>query len=411
MAKRSIQLLLLGFLIVACIHESVAEAESLSISGKPLEGKFVKQNGITVVKSPNTLQLDDYFVWGGTVIEGKDNKYHMLFSLWECGEKWAAFQDGWLIHSKIAYAVSNYPNKGFEFQKIVLRGRIFEGDSTAWDAQSVHNPHIGEFNKKYCLYYTGTCDPGPQPKGSLGENLSKRDRLQQNQKIGVIEFNSFQDLLTGEFKRPDKPLLIPRTRVKKDNVFNPSPARTIAKPDNLIVVNPSVVYRPSDGKYLLYFKGNMWDPNWRGVHGVAIGNSPVGPFTALDNFVFDIRLEDGKIASAEDPYVWYCKKLNRFYAVIKDFTGRITGSEPGLAILVSSDGINWQKPAHSLFMNKELLFTNGQRLDVSNLERPQLLMNEDGSPSVMYCACSVEPVRDKKDGSTFNVQISLRMKK
>ena len=362
MTKRHIQVVLLGFMIVACLHESAAEAESLPLSGKPLEGKFIKYKGITVVKSPNTLQLEGYFVWGGTVIEGKDKKYHMLFSLWECGEKRAAFQDGWLINSKIAYAFSDYPHKGFEFQKIVLRGRIFDGDSSAWDAQSVHNPHIKEFNQKYYLYYTGTCDPGPQPKGSPGENLSKRDRLQQNQKIGVIEFESFQDLLTGEFKRPDKPLLIPRTRVKKNNVFNPSPDGIVAKPDNLIVVNPSVVYRPSDEKYLLYFKGNLWDPNWRRVHGVAIGNSPAGPFAALDDFVFDIRLENGKIASAEDPYVWYYKKLNRFYAVIKDFTGKITGSMPGLAILVSSDGINWQKPVNSLFMKTELLFTNGRSL-------------------------------------------------
>ena len=267
------------------------------------------------------------------------------------------------------------------------------------------------FPHKYYLYYSGSRDPGPLPKGSPGENLKKRNRIQQNQKIGVIEFESFQDLLTGKFKRPDEPLLILRTRVKKNNVFNPSLEGTIAKPDNLIVVNPSVVYRPSDVKYLLYFKGNMWDPNWRGVHGVAIGDSPTGPFAAMEDFVFDIRLENGKIASAEDPYVWYYKKLNRFYAVIKDFTGKITGSMPGLAILVSSDGISWQKPANSFFMNKELLFTTGQRLTVNNLERPQLLINRDGSPSVFYCACSVEPVRDKKDGSTFNVHISLNMKK
>ena len=101
------------------------------------------------------------------------------------------------------------------------------------------------------------------------------------------------------FHRPDKPLLIPRTRVKKDNVVNPSPPGTIPKPDNMIVVNPSVVFRPTDGKYLLYFKGNLWDPQWRGVHGVAIGNTPTGPFSALDKFVFDIRTEDGKIASAD----------------------------------------------------------------------------------------------------------------
>ncbi len=383
---------------------------TLNISAGALDGTFYNQNERTIIKSPNTLQLTDYFVWGGSVIKGKDGKFHMLFSLWECGEDYAPFQDGWLINSKIAYAVSVYPHKDFKFQKIVLRGRMFEGDSSAWDAQSVHNPHLKEFNGKYYLYYTGSSDPGPLPIGSPGEHLNKRNRIQQNQKLGVIVFDSFQDLLYGDFNRPDNPLLIPRSRVKKDNVLNPSPHGTIPKPDNLIVVNPSVVRRPSDGKYLLYFKGNLWDPHWRGVHGVAIGDSPAGPFYAMDDFIFDVRLKNGKIASAEDPYVWYFKKQDLFYAVIKDFSGRITGSKPGLALLVSSDGINWQKPGNSLFMKKELLFSGGQKIDVRHLERPQLLINKNGSPEVLYCACSVEPVGNKKDGSTLNVQISLNIK-
>ena len=404
-------MIFLGLLIVVCHQDTKIQDLYLSLSADPLEGEFIGQNGRILVESPNTLQLEGYFVWGGSVIKGKDNKYHMLFSLWESGEEHVPFQDGWLIHSKIAYAVSDLPNKEFKFQNIVLRGRMLEGDSKAWDALSVHNPHIKEFNNTYYLYYTGACDPGPQPKGSPGENLDKRNRIQQNQKIGVIEFDSFLDLIKGEFERPDTPLLTPRTRVKEDSVINPSPAGTEAKPDNLIVVNPSVVFRPSDKKYLLYFKGNLWDPNWRGVHGVAIGNSPVGPFTALDDFVFDIRLENGRIASAEDPYVWFHKKMDMFYAVIKDFSGAITGSDPGLAILYSSDGINWLKPANSLFKKKELLFSNGQKLAVNNLERPQLLLDEDGSPLVLYGACSVEPVRDKKDGSTFNIHISLNIQK
>jgi hypothetical protein len=402
-----LSLLILGIILIFCNQEKKTTNTALEISANALEGYFEKLNGITIIHSPNTLQLENYFVWGGSVIKGEDGKYHMLFSLWESGEDFPPFQDGWLINSKIAYAVSDYFNKDFKFQKIVLKGRMFDGDPSAWDSQSVHNPHIKKFNGKYYLYYTGSHDPGPLPKGSLGENLNKRNRLQQNQKIGIIEFDSFNDMLTGNFKRPDRPLLTPRTRVKKDNVLNPSPTGTRPKPDNLIVVNPSIVFRPSDKKYLLYFKGNLWDPNWRGVHGVAIGDSPIGPFKALDDFVFDIRLENGKLASAEDPYVWYHKKLNRFYAVFKDFTGKITGTNPGLAILHSSDGINWQKPPNSLFMKKELVFADGQRLDVSNLERPQLYINEEGSPKVLYCACSVEPVGGKKDGSSFNVQILL----
>ncbi len=410
MKKNFFTILFMALVLVACVDENEKVNTELNISAGTIEGEFFQQDAKTVIKSQNTLQMDDYFVWGGSAIKGNDGKYHILFSLWECGENWAPFQDGWLLNSKIAYAVSDYPDKEFKFQKIILRGRELDGNSTAWDAQSVHNPHIKKFNNKFYLYFTGSSDPGVQPKGSSSENLSKRNRIQQNQKLGVIEFESFNDLVNGNFHRPDKPLLIPRTRVKADNVLNPSPLGTTPKPDNLIVVNPSVVYRPIDGKYLLYFKGNLWDPNWRGVHGVAIGDSPTGPFTARDEFVFDIRLDDGKIASAEDPYVWYHTKHNRFYAIFKDFSGKITGDKPGLAILASKDGMNWQKPENSLFMKKELLFPNGKNIKVAHLERPQLLINKDGFPEVLYSACATKSPFGKRDGSTFNVQIPLVVK-
>lgn len=128
-------------------------------------------------------------------------------------------------------------------QKIILRGRRHEGDTIAWDAQMVHNPHIRRFEDKYYIYYTGSRDPGQPAQGSPGAELSKRDRVQQSQQIGVIAFDDFEDLLTGNFQRPDTPLLSPSTRVKPDRVLGPSSPGIEALPDNLIVTNPSVVYR------------------------------------------------------------------------------------------------------------------------------------------------------------------------
>jgi len=377
-----------------------------SFSVYPMPVNAIKQGNI--LEGPSVLNDPKRFVWGASVIKGDDGKYHMLYSTWECGDSIPPFQNSWVLYSKIAYAVSDYPDRNFKFQKIVLRGRALDGDSTAWDAQMVHNPHIKKFNGKYYLYYGGGKDPGIQPKGSKGENLSKRNRVQQNQCIGVIEFNSFDDLLSGNFKRSDKPILRPRTRVKPDNVVNPSPDGTEPKPDNIIVVNPSVVRRPSDGKFLLFFKGNFYNPNWRGVHGVAVGDSPAGPFTATDNFVFDIRNEDGTIASGEDPFVWYHKKQKKFYVVLKDFTGKITEGKPGLAILESEDGIKWERPANSFFMKKEVILKSGDTIKVANLERPQLLIDKNGNPKVLFLACSLNGVGGKTDGSTFNVHIPLQ---
>jgi hypothetical protein len=390
-------------LVISCSSTKNYELsiEALSINAQ-IKGDIL--DGESVLNDP------DRFVWGGSVVKGDDGKYHMLYSTWESGDSIYEFSQSWVLHSKIAYAVSNFPDRGFKFQKVVLQGAALDGNPDAWDAQMVHNPHLKKFGDTYYLYYIGSKDPGKQPVGSLGENLSKRNRVQQSQMIGVIPFKNFEDLVTGNFNRPIKPLLKPRTRVKKDNVVAPSPFGTIQKPDNLIVVNPSVERRPSDGKYLLFFKGNIYDPNWRGVHGVAISDTPTGSFKALDNHVFDIKLANGKIASAEDPYVWYHKKHDCFYAVFKDFSGKITDQEPGLALLKSDDGIAWIKPENPFFMKKQVKLKTGEVLPVVHLERPQLLFSANGDPTVLYAACSTKSPFGRSDGITFNVQIPLEVK-
>ena len=253
-------------------------------------------------------------------------------------------------------------------------------------------------------------DPGNEHIRAKADTLPRRDRIQQSQQIGVISFKSFPDLLEGKFTHSDKPLLSPRTRVKSDNVVNPSPEGIEPKPDNLIVVNPSVVYRPADGKYLLYFKGNIYDPHWRGVHGVALSDSPTGPFTALDEPVFHIEGASEKL-SAEDPFVWYHQNDQCFYAVFKDFNGQFTKGKPCLAIMSSQDGIHWNLPEHSMFMKKELILPNGASVEVKRLERPQLLLDEEGNPEVLYAACAIDDVNPRIDGGSFNVQIKIRAKK
>ena len=397
--------LIAATLIMGC------ETDNMVLKPEAIPGKITILGDRTLIESPNTLQHPEKFIWGASVIRGEDGKYHMFYATWDTGPDNAVFSNAWVLYSEIAYAVSDYPDHDFQPRGTILRGRMHDGDSFAWDAQAVHNPHIKKFQGKYYLYYIGNRDPGPVEEGQPGWALNKRNRCQQMQYTGVIEFDAFEDLLAGRFERPDAPLLLPRTRIRKDiaNVLFPSPEGTMLRPDNLIIVNPSVVFRESDRKYLLYFKGNLYDPNWRGVHGVAIGDSPTGPFIAQDDFIFDIRNEDGTIASAEDPYVWYNRKHERFYAIIKDFSGRITGTEPGLAILYSRDGMDWRVPENGrCIIHKNVVLKNGDTIHVNNLERPQLLLDESGHPRVLYAACSIEPVGQKRDGTTFNIHIPLR---
>lgn len=377
---------------------------------QPVDLKVIDKNGRLEVVGESVLQLCDSFVWGGSPIRVED-KYYLFFSAWESGPEIPHFSDSWVLYSKVGVAVSDYPDKKFSSLGIFLKGRKEEGDSTAWDAQSAHNPSIKLFADYFYLYYVSSVDLGVQPLGSLGEKLSKRNRVQQNQKIGVVKFKTIDDFISGNYTRYSSPLLAPRTRVKDGNVINPSPEGTVSKPDNLIVVNPAVVCRSSDDKYLLYFKGNFYDPSWRGVHGVAIGDTPTGPFEALDHPVFDVDDGTGAKVSAEDPFVWYHRKDKCFYAVVKDFTGKLTRSDPGLAMLQSKDGLEWTPAEEPFFMKRELILSNGETLQVNRLERPQLLLDKNDDPIVLFAACSIDDCNNKKDGGTFNVHIPLIKKK
>ena len=67
----------------------------------------------------------------------------------------------------------------------------------------------------------------------------------------------------------------------------------------------------------------------------------------------------------------------------------------------------WELAENPLFMKRELPLSDGQILEVHRLERPQLLIDHRGVPTVMYAATSIGNVNPKNDGSSFNVQISL----
>lgn len=377
-----------------------------SYQAGPVDMEVVQRGDSEFPVGFSAFSLESHFVWCGSAIRAEeDGRYYLFYSAMESGTGHPPFVDAWLLGSKIGVAVSDSPYGGYKNIGFVYNKDGYTPDRSSWDAQTVSNTHIKRFNGKYYLYYCGSVDPGENAR--IKGTLSKRDRIQQNQKLGVLCFNSIKELLEGKYTCNEQPLLIPRSRVKPNNVLEPSPEGTAVKPDNLIMVNPAVVYCPANRKYFLYFKGNVYDPGWRGVHGVAISDEPAGPFRVLDDNVFEFETGTDQKLNAEDPYVWYHRKDRCFYAVFKDFTGGFTQGKPGLAIMYSKDGLHWELPEHSLFMNKEIILKNGEHVDVDRLERPQLFLDENDDPIVLYSACSITPLNQKKDGSSFNIQIPV----
>ncbi len=110
--------------------------------------------------------MEDYWIWGASVVKGEDNKYQMFASRWP---KKYPFFNGYIFYSEIVRAVSDKPEEPFEFQEVVLKPR----GSNYWDGRMTHNPTIHKYGDTYLLFYIGTTYKGESPgTNSLQEPVS-----------------------------------------------------------------------------------------------------------------------------------------------------------------------------------------------------------------------------------------------
>ncbi len=385
MTKQSLMAVFIGILMI------------VNLSGQSTDFNFVEMQQPIPMNAK--LEHPDWFTWGASVLEGDDGKFHMVYCRWP---KKYPFGNGWLIDAELCYAVADNPSGPFKHVKTVLTGRKSEGYYNAWDGASVYNPHLKKFGNKYYLYYTGNHDP--YTKGYS----TNRPVLVRHQCIGVIEFDSMKDLENGYFKRSEKPLLIPLSKygfnVPQSEEYGDKEHIT---PANIVVVNPSVALGP-DGKYVMVFKGWRNQKGFGPVHGVAIADFPIGPFTVQANPVFEIPIGENMIAMAEDPFIWFDKTRESFYALVKDFNGEITKAGPSIALFKSQDGIKWDLAKNLLASDLTIQWEGGEKQKVAHLERPQLLFNKIGEPIMLYAACAVSSPFEE-DGHSFNIHIPLKM--
>ncbi len=316
---------------------------------------------------PASAKFEDpgFIVWCGTMVKGKDGKHHLFYSRWPRSLGHYA----WVTHSEVAHAVAESPSGPFRFVDVALPARGAEH----WDGLCTHNPTVLEFDGRYYLYYMGNTGDG---KASKDLNWTHRN----NQRIGV----AVSDTPNGPWKRMDQPLISP----------------TPGFHDALCLANPSVTRRP-EGGYLMVYKavGDKKKKPFGGpvVHVVATSESPAGPFVKHPNPVFT---KPGEHFAAEDPFIW--RGEDRYWAIVKDFSGHFTGKGTSLALFESADGIDWKLAKHPLVSTLELVWKDAPKQALLKLERPQLFF-ENGRPTILLCAAA--PAGKLEE--SFNVGIPL----
>lgn len=324
---------------------------------------------------------EGYYIWGGSMTKGNDNKYHLFYSRWPAKLGFSA----WVTNSEIAHAVADGPNGPYKFVNIILPAR----GTQYWDGTTTHNPTVLFRNGKYYLYYMGTTGDS----SSLSSPITSTDtawwNYRNNQRIGVAISRD----PAGVWLRFDKPVL----DVGKDPTAY----------DALITSNPAVAFGPGNEVVLIYkeVEKNGTRKGGKVRFGVAFAKSPTGPFVKEKTPVFEVKSGKKDWMVAEDPYIWYDKGY--YYAIVRDVVGRFTGIEGSLALLVSKDAKKWLAAKHPRVIGKTFEWANGTDSE-TKIERPQLY-REDRIPKILFGAIRYISINNKgKHDSTANIRVPLK---
>ena len=187
------------------------------------------------------------------------------------------------------------------------------------------------------------------------------------------------------FKRSDEPILLPRPG-KWDAAITSNPAPFIHKDGSVLLVYKSapVPYPERNNNRTLQF-------------GVARADHYLGEYKRVGE---DNRIKFTPVdSSVEDPYIWYDGE--KYCMLAKCMNEAITG-EPGDGFMASStDGITWKIADQPSAYSKTISLSDGTRVEMNKLERPQVLVQE-GRPTHVFFACH------NPEGEIFNMVRPLK---
>lgn len=337
---------------------------------------------VTVVPVENRFEDASWNIWCGSMVKGDDGKYHLFYSRWPRETR----HEGWISHSEIAHAVAEHPNGPYRYADVALAAT----DSLRWDGAMTHNPYIIKHEGKFYLYYIGTKG---KPLG-IDERFKPYSmewwKRRNTQRIGV----AVSDSPFGPWKRMDNPLL----SVSEDSTAF----------DAMCVTNPAVCVG-RDGKFVMLYKAVCKNGTYKGGKvrfSVAFSDTPTGPFVKTHKLIFQ-PVDERSSMVAEDPFVWYDKVNDKYYAIVRDVVNQFTGNQGGkLALMVSDDAIEWKPAKYPKVLPPVLTWSDGTTYDVMkhNVERPFVFFDEEGKPLLLFGAFGVDAQGIRREHS-FNACI------
>jgi len=306
------------------------------------------------------FRMDDWIVWGGSVIKAEDGKYYMYASRWPKDLTMRA----WVTNSEIVAAVSDQPEGPYNFQKVIMpaRGKKY------WDGMMTHNPNIHYHDGKYILFYIGTTYPFEQPQDSI-PSRDMYEKAWNGKRIGV----AVSDSPLGPFVRKDEPVLTPRED-NWDAAITSNPAAHIHKDGSVLLVYKSapVPYPERNQNRTLQF-GVAHADHYSGSYERVSDNNRI-EFTPIDTDV-------------EDPYIWH--DGDQYKLLAKCMNDSITGESQSGFLATSQDGVSWRISDVPKAYSRTIELEDGSVVTMKKLERPQVLI-ENGQPTHVFFACRNE---------------------
>lgn len=369
--------LIFGLLILASISNACLSADNNGSDAPVWENDLFDRIGEAPVEGG--FAMDDYWVWGSSVIRGDDGKYHMFVSRWP---KFLPFHPGWMVESEIVHAVSDTPEGPYLFSDVALPARGAE----YWDGRSTHNPRILKHDDIYVLVYMGSTNPyAPVTDPDTLTLASPYTTLARaNKRIGIATSKSPY----GPWVRRDRPVLD-----TKPGTFY-----------SFLTSNPSP-WINEDGSVIMLFKSRKYQEHFPYqspmMIGVAKAPSIDGPFEVVgDEPVFGID----KMGEIEDPFLW--RDESGYHMLAKDQRGTLTGNRHDGLLAHSVDGIHWTLDDSPLAYTREVKWSDGSTVRMGQLERVFGLI-EEGRITHLFFATMDGPGGFHNSTRSWNMVIPL----